>query len=235
MRPLNRREFLHDSAAVAAALAGAAAILEPLQAAEAEATPTKKGDANDRLSVAVIGVHGRGMSHVHGFANKNNCEVTVVCDCDSGVIGPAMKAVEKAQGKAPRYEQDLRKLMDDKSIDIISIATPNHWHALAAIWALQAGKSVYVEKPVSHNVSEGRRIVEVARKEKKICQTGTQSRSGKGMRDAVAFMHSGKIGKVTLARGLCYKPRGSIGKVDGAQPIPKGVDYDLWCGPAPNT
>src|SRR5947209_12959177 len=128
MDVFSRREFLERSAilsAAAAALgAGAATAEEPVAA--------RTRSVNDKVRVAVIGVHGRGMSHVHGFANKNNCEVTVVCDCDSGVISGAMKAVEKAQGKAPRYEQDLRKLMDDKSIDVISIATPNHWHALAA-------------------------------------------------------------------------------------------------------
>ena len=102
-----------------------------------------------------------------------------------------------------------------------------------AIWAIQNGKHVYVEKPVSHNVSEGRRIVEAARKHNRLCQAGTQSRSMSGMREAIAFVHSGGIGKVKLARGLCYKPRGSIGKVDGEQPVPKTVDYDLWCGPAP--
>jgi predicted dehydrogenase len=115
----------------------------------------------------------------------------------------------------------------------VSIATPNHWHALMAIWALQNGKHVYVEKPVSHNVSEGRRIVEAARKYRRLCQTGTQSRSNLGMREAIAFLHAGKIGKVSLARGLCYKLRPSIGKVTGEQPIPKSINYDLWCGPAP--
>jgi predicted dehydrogenase len=143
-----------------------------------------------------------------------------------------MGAIEKKQGKAPKFEQDIRKVVEDKSIDIVTIAMPNHWHALAAIWAMQNGKDVYVEKPVSHNVSEGRRIVETARKFNRICQTGTQSRSMKGMRDTMEFLHSGGIGKVHLARGLCYKMRGSIGKVEGDQPIPPTVDYDLWCGPA---
>src|SRR5579859_1791593 len=114
--------------------------------------------------------------------------------------------------------------MEDKTIDIVSIATPNHWHALAAIWALQNGKDVYVEKPVSHNVSEGRRIVEAARKYNKICQAGTQSRSGTGLREAMKYLHDGKMGKVTVARGLCYKPRKSIGKVDGPQEPPKTMD-----------
>jgi predicted dehydrogenase len=228
MRFLSRRDFLKDSAALAALLAGGR-----LLAAD-EPKTEKKGDANDRLNVAVIGVHGRGMSHVGGFANKNNCQIVTICDVDEDVIGKAMAAVELAQGKAPKYEKDLRKVMEDKSIDVVTIATPNHWHALAAIWAMQNGKDVYVEKPVSHNVSEGRRIVETARKLNKICQTGTQSRSSSGMREAMQFLHDGKLGKVKVARGLCYKKRDSIGLVDKPQDPPPKMDYDLWCGPAPN-
>jgi hypothetical protein len=232
MRSISRRDFLHDSAFAAAVLAGAGLASET-QAAAKEAA--KKGPINDQLRVAVVGVHGRGMAHVGAFAGseKLNTIITTICDADKAVIGPAMKAVEKKQGNAPQFEQDIRKVVEDKNIDVISIATPNHWHALAAIWALQNGKDVYVEKPVSHNVSEGRRIVEVARKTGRMCQTGTQSRSSKGMREAMAFLHAGKLGKIRLARGLCYKLRPSIGKVDGPQPIPKTVNYDLWCGPAP--
>jgi predicted dehydrogenase len=230
---ISRRAFLQDSAALAAALAGLG--LAPARSAAETAPPKRrKGDANDTLHVAVIGVNGRGREHVKGFAGQHNCVVTTVCDADAAVVGPAMSRAEKAQGKAPRFEQDLRRVMDDKSIDIIATATPNHWHALVAIWAMQSGKDVYVEKPVSHNVSEGRRIVETARKYKRICQTGTQSRSQAGMREAMAFLHSGKPGKIRVARGLCYKFRPSIGKVNGPQPIPSSVDYDLWCGPAPD-
>src|SRR4029077_20182505 len=130
-----------------------------------------------------------------------------------------VEEIKKQTGKAPQYVADLRQVMDDHSINIVSIATPNHWHALAAIWALQAGKDVYVEKPVSHNVSEGRRIVQAARKHKRICQTGTQCRSMTGTRQAMEFLHDGKLGKVKVARGLCYKLRGSIGKVDGPRPV----------------
>jgi predicted dehydrogenase len=233
MRIVSRREFLHDSSTLAAALAGAGLLGAAAGAAEKK-EEARRQDVNDRLHVAVVGVHGRGMSHVGGFANKNNCIVTTVCDADEAVIGPAMKAVENAQGKPPKYEQDIRRVLEDKSIDIVSIATPNHWHALAAIWALQHGKDVYVEKPVSHNVSEGRRIVEVARQANRICQAGTQSRSSTGMRAAMEFLHDGKLGKVRLARGLCYKLRGSIGKVKEPTPVPRSVNYDLWCGPAPN-
>jgi predicted dehydrogenase len=230
MRFLSRRQFFQDSALLGAALAATSSLPDPLPAAEKK---TKQGDISDRLHVAVLGVHGRGGDHVAGFAGRHNCIVTTICDADEAVIGPAMKAVEKVQGRAPRYEKDLRRVFVDPSIDIVTIATPNHWHSLAAIWALQAGKDVYVEKPVSHNVSEGRRVVEAARRYQRICQAGTQSRSMAGMRDAIAFLQSGKLGKVKVARGLCYKRRPSIGKVKGPQPIPKTVDYDLWCGPAP--
>jgi predicted dehydrogenase len=230
MRFLNRREFLHDSAALAAALASTSLAGNAVFAAPAK---KKKGDANDTLTVAVIGVNGRGMSHVQAFAGKHNCIIKTICDADEAVIGPAMRTVEKAQGKPPRFEQDLRRVMDDKSIDIVTTATPNHWHALIAIWAMQSGKDVYVEKPVSHNVSEGRRIVEASAKYGRICQTGTQSRTARGMRECIEFLHSGKLGKVKLARGLCYKLRPSIGKVKGPQEPPKTVDYNLWCGPAP--
>jgi predicted dehydrogenase len=232
MRSISRRDFLHDSA-VLAALASAGVVGDALTAEKT--TTAKKGQSNDQLRVAVIGVNGRGMSHVTAFAGntKLNTIVTTVCDADSAVIGRAMKAIENKQGNAPTFEQDIRKVVEDKNIDIVTIATPNHWHALAAIWAMQNGKDVYVEKPVSHNVSEGRRIVEVARKTNRICQTGTQSRSSTGLKEAMAFLHEGKLGKIKVARGLCYKPRGSIGKVSGPQPTPKTCNYDLWCGPAP--
>jgi len=232
MRFFDRREFVQSSAALAAAFAALGSSARPARATD-KAKDNARGSAQDRLRVAVVGVHGRGGEHVHALAGKHNCVVATICDPDVGVIGPTMSHCLSAQGFLPRYEADIRKVLEDKSIDIVSIATPNHWHALAAIWAMQAGKDVYVEKPVSHNVSEGRRIVETARATRKICQTGTQSRSSTGMREAMEFLHSGKLGQVRLARGLCYKRRGSIGKVEKPQPIPKTIDYDLWCGPAP--
>jgi predicted dehydrogenase len=146
-----------------------------------------------------------------------------------GVIQYVNPAFEKVTGYT-----DMRKLFDDKSIDAVSIATPNHWHALASIWAIQAGKDVYVEKPVSHCVWEGRQIVKAARKYGKIVQTGTQSRSSReGIAAAVKYVQEGNLGKILLSRGLCYKRRGSIGKSEGEQPIPESIDYDLWCGPGP--
>ncbi|MBX9622528.1 MAG: Gfo/Idh/MocA family oxidoreductase [Gemmataceae bacterium] len=223
---LSRREFLNRAAILsAAAAAGRTATAD-------EPAPAAK-PAGDKLRVAVVGVRSRGMDHVRGFAGKNGCEITTVCDCDEAVIGPAMKTVEKAQGQAPRYVKDFRKLLDDKEIDIVSIATPNHWHALMAVWAMQAGKDVYVEKPASHNVREGAVMVAAARKYGRLCQVGTQSRSNPGMREAIAAVRGGKIGAVRTAIGLCYKKRDSIGTAGGPQEPPKTMDYDLWCGPAP--
>jgi predicted dehydrogenase len=232
---LDRRGFLRTS--MATAMAAAAAEMSGGLFADDAPKPARKGSAADRIRVACIGVRGQGRGHVGAYSagSKNglNTEVAIICDADEGVIGGPMEAAEKNQGYKPKYIQDIRRVLEDKSIDAVSIATPNHWHALAAIWALQAGKHVYVEKPVSHNVREGRIMVATARKHGLICQTGTQSRSQKGMRESIAYIHAGKIGKVRLGYGTCYKRRGSIGKVTGPQPVPKTVDYDLWCGPAP--
>ena len=230
MSPFSRREFLQRSAILSAAAAST-----PLLAADTAAKKT--GSANDKLRVAVVGINGRGMSHVEGFAGKNNCEVAIICDCDEATYGKAMKnsgiqKAIKAQGSTPKYEKDIRKVFDDKSIDVISVATPNHWHALAAVWAMRAGKDVYGEKPATHNVHEGRLMVQAARKYNRICQTGTQSRSMEGMRQVINYIHSGKIGKVDLAYGLCFKPRKSIGLVSAPTEPMKTIDYDLWTGPA---
>jgi hypothetical protein len=223
-----RREFLENSmlAATAAALAGSS-LVAPARAAEESSSP------NEHLRIAVLGLNGRGQSHLGGFMKRPGCEVVAVCDPDEQVLmNKGVAVVEKATGNKPAFYQDLRKLLEDKSIDIVTIATPNHWHSLAAIWAIQAGKDVYVEKPVSHNVSEGRRVVDAARKHGKIVQTGTQSRSAAGIRELVEFMHAGGIGEVKLARGLCYKRRKSIGP-RGEYQVPTSVNYDVWTGPAP--
>jgi predicted dehydrogenase len=235
MRPIPRRRFLHDTATLAATLAA----LPPSRAsagddkdAPARAGDVKAAGPNDVLRVAVVGVHGRGMDHIDGFSRLKDVRITAICDIDQNTIGSAKHAIQEHYGTAPKYYQDIRRLLEDKEIDAISVATTNHWHALATIWAVQAGKDVYVEKPVSHNVTEGRRMVEAARKYKKIVQTGTQLRSHKGIQDAMAFIRSGQLGQVYMAKGLCYKPRGSIGhKPDG--PVPPGVDYNVWLGPAP--
>jgi predicted dehydrogenase len=221
-RPVSssRREFLENSmfAAAAAATAGAAT-------GAFARTATAQESPNAKLRVAVVGVKSRGKSHIGGFANKPDSDVVVICDCDEKI---GQSAAEKLKA---RYEKDVRKVVEDPNIDVITIATPNHWHSLMAIWAMQNGKDVYVEKPVSHNVSEGRRTVQAARKYNRICQTGTQSRSNPGTREAMAFLHEGGIGEVVIARGLCYKSRGSIG-AKGEYSVPESVDYDLWTGPA---
>src|SRR4051812_11536420 len=196
MRDLSRRQFLGYSSA---ALAGAAL------------APSAHASPGETLRVAVTGVHGRGMQHVDALLALKNVEIAAICDVNQNVIAKAMKAIEDKQGKKPVYHQDFRKLIEDKSIDAVTIATSNHTHALLSIWAMQAGKHVYVEKPVSHNIWEGRKIVEAARKYQKICQTGTQSRSYKGFQEAVKFLQEGKLGRIKIARGLCYNPRPSIG------------------------
>ncbi len=227
MAGTTRRDFLESSMWAAATAAMAGPVLETVARSE------ESGAASERLRIAVVGLNGRGQDHLNGYMRRKDCEVVAVCDVDSDVVGKkGVDVVEKATGKKPVPYSDIRKLLEDKSINAISIATPNHWHALAAIWSIQAGKDVYVEKPVSHNVAEGRRIVDAARKYDKICQTGTQSRSQTGTKEAMAFLHSGKIGDIKVARGLCYKRRPSIG-ARGNYSVPTTVDYDLWAGPAP--
>jgi predicted dehydrogenase len=235
MRFLDRRDFLKQSAGLAG-LIGSGYFLNDAAAAEQQTTtPANQGGANERLNIAVIGVRGRGLDHIAGLAGRHNCRVTHICDVDTAVTGNAVMRVQKAQGgEAPTVVRDLRRIMDNKEIHAVTIATPNHWHSLAGIWAMQAGKHVYVEKPVSHNVWEGRRLVEAARHYNKICQAGTQIRSSTGIQNAIEFVRSGKLGRCTVARGLCYKSRPSIGRTNGDQAPPRTMDYDLWCGPAAN-
>ena len=220
MKKMNRRSFL------AAATTGAVTLSLP-----ARSWSQVLGSADD-IRVAVVGFGGRGQSHISGMSNQKGVRLAGLCDVDTTILG---KEQQKWKDKGVEVEAhtDVRKLLASKNVDVICIATPNHWHALGAIWAVQAGKDVYLEKPVSHNVWEGRKIVEAARKYKKIVQTGTQSRSSEGIAECFAWLRDGNLGRMKLARGLCYKPRPSIGKVDGPQPIPPAVDYDLWCGPAP--
>jgi predicted dehydrogenase len=225
----NRRQFLEDSM-LAAAAAAAASSSAPYLFAQEEEKQSKS--ANERLNVAVVGTKGRGGSHIGAFAGRKDTVITYAVDVDSTIGNNRCNEIEKRQGSRPKWVEDIRQVLDDKTVDIVTIATPNHWHALGAIWAMQAGKDVYCEKPVSHNVSEGRRAVEASRKYKKICQTGTQCRSNPGMRQFMEYVQSGKIGDVKVGRGLCYKRRDSIGP-KGNYAIPKDINYDLWSGPAP--
>ncbi len=214
-----RRQFLRTSALASVGLS-------------ARSYSQVKG-ANDDIRIAVVGFGGRGGSHISAFSKMAGVRLVALCDVDTKVLETQVKKVSEAiKGEVKGY-RDLRALLEAKDIDAISIATPNHWHALGAIWAVQSGRDVYVEKPVSHNVWEGRQIVKAARKYDKIVQTGTQSRSSrKGIAAAVAWVNEGHLGKINLARGLCYKRRPSIGKTTGEQRLPEQVDYDLWCGPA---
>ena len=214
--------------------------------------------ANDRVVLASIGIRGQGDALKQGFAKVPGVEIKTLCDVDENLFAsrandPDLKDVATFK---PGYVKDMRRVFDDKDVDGVIIATPNHWHALATVWALQAGKHVYVEKPASHTVWEGRQMVEAARKYGKMVQTGTMNRSRPAVRQAIQFLHEGGIGKVYMARGLCFKSRPGIGKYpDGAiadgkphrlnaegGPVGEGVwdaayltkvDYDLWLGPAP--
>jgi hypothetical protein len=227
---LSRRDFVENSILAASAALATGASLKTASADEASSD--RKVGPNDKIRVATIGVNGQGGQHLKEWLQNPDVDLVAVCDCDPGAFERNANKF-KDMKHPPKYVQDVRKLLEDKSIDAVSIATPNHWHAVMAIWAMQAGKDVYVEKPCSHNVHEGRVMTDWARKLGRMCQMGVQSRSMKGMRQALNFVHSGKIGKVTTARAVCFRKRPSIGLVDTPAPIPTGMDFDLWCGPAP--
>jgi predicted dehydrogenase len=220
MSKSTRRSFLRGTLAAGAALSLPARIYA--------ASP----GANSDIRVGVVGFRGRGQDHINGLLACKGVRITALCDVDSKVLEKEKVNIAK-KNQTPELFTDIRKLLEHPDVDVIATATPNHWHALASIWAMQAGKDVYVEKPVSHNVWEGRKIVEAARKYQKICQTGTQSRSSVGLQQAVKWAQEGNLGKLLWARGTCYKPRPSIGKVAGEQPWPSDIDKDLWFGPAP--
>src|SRR5690349_23966238 len=163
--------------------------------------------ANDRVRLAICGVRGRGTDHLKGFANVPGVQIAAMCDVDESVLNQRLGDAEKMGLARPKSYGDIRRLLEDKNIDAISIATPNHWHSLMAIWACQAGKDVYVEKPCSHNWFEGRQLVKAADKYKRVVQHGTQIRSATAVREAVRKMQDGMIGDMYMARGLCYKWR----------------------------
>ena len=226
---LSRRDFL-DRSLVAAAAALAAGPGNRVLAQDADST--KPVSPNEKVRVAVIGVNGQGGAHLSEWLRNPGVELVAVCDCDPAAYGRREGQFKDLKTK-PRFVQDVRKLFDDKSIDAVSIATPNHWHALMAVWAMQSGKDVYVEKPCSHTVHEGRVMTQWARRLGRMCQMGVQSRSMSGMRETLDFVHSGKLGQITAARAICYRRRDSIGLTAAEAPIPAGLDFDLWCGPAP--
>ena len=216
----NRRTFIKNTA-----LAGAAVSLSARVRAAAEGS-------NSDIRIAVVGFHGRGQSHIKAYSEMKGVRLVALCDVDSKVLDSGIKQLQQKNIEAKPFK-DIRKLLDSGEVDAISIATPNHWHSLAAIWGIQAGKDVYVEKPVSHNVWEGRQLVKAADKYQRIVQMGVQSRSAKGLADVIRWMKTEPLGKLVYVRGLCYKRRASIGLVTEDQPVPETIDYDLWSGPAP--
>ncbi|MBI1748514.1 MAG: Gfo/Idh/MocA family oxidoreductase [Acidobacteria bacterium] len=188
--------------------------------------------ANDTLRVAIVGVKGRGGDHINGFRSLPNVEIAAFCDVDARELDNRLQQMKSKGLRLPKIYGDIRKLLDDKDIDVISVATPNHWHSLMGIWACQAGKDVYLEKPCSHNVWEGRKLVEAVNKYKRIVQHGTQSRSAPAAQEAMEKLHDGLIGDIYMARAVVFKWRNTIGRAP-IEPVPPGVDYDLWLGPAP--
>ena len=211
---MDRRYFLMTTAAAGAVRSSALA------------------SANDTVRVACVGVRGQGGAHIRAYSNMKNVEIAAVCDIDESVLEKRLGEIEKSGKKRPTGYTDLRKVLENKEIDAISIATPNHNHTLQAIWGCQAGKDVYVEKPCSYNIFEARQIMAAATKYNRVVQHGTNTRSNKGAQEGVRQMREGLIGDVYMARALCFKWRDTIGRTP-AEPVPAGVHYDLWLGPAP--
>jgi predicted dehydrogenase len=217
MKSLNRREFVKGS------LGTLAALTVPLRGSYA---------ANEKIIIGVMGLGGRGTYLAEKFAGRQDAEVAYLCDADSRRFARARNVVEEAQNKRPKMVQDFRRILDDSSVNVLINATPDHWHALGTIMACQAGKDVYVEKPMAHNIWEGRKMIEAARKYKRVVQVGMQSRSAPYMKKAVEYIRSGKIGDVYLIRVFNMMKHSMMRKGAG-RPVPEGFDYDMWCGPAP--
>ncbi|MFA6562944.1 MAG: Gfo/Idh/MocA family oxidoreductase [Verrucomicrobiia bacterium] len=226
MKHWTRRDFLKTSIFTGSAVA--------LARNSGAATASGGGSANGDIRLAIVGFRGKGAHHIKMFRDIPGVRLAALCDVDSAVLDGQTKRFAAKDEKVAAY-RDYRKLLEDKTIDAVVIATPNHWHSLMAVWACQAGKDVYVEKPVSHNVWEGRKVVEAARKYNRIVQAGTQSRSDEALQQVFDYIRQGNLGSIQWVRGLCYKARPSIGKTTGPQPIPGEVDYDLWLGPAAMT
>jgi predicted dehydrogenase len=211
----DRRNFLAASLATLPALTAAGA-----------------ARASEKYVLAVLGVNGRGRDLLKGFAGFHDVEIAYVCDPDLNVVPKALKGLPAGHKREPKVVQDMRKVFDDKDVTAVLVATPDHWHALATVRACQAGKHVYVEKPISHNLVEGRRMIQAARKYNRVVQVGTQRRSGAYLARAVEYVREGKLGKVPFARAWIAGDRKSIGKKHDGK-VPDKVDYDLWLGPAP--
>lgn len=226
---MNRRQFLKNSILTTASLS----LAPTLARAQSNPANAQVIGANDDIRVAVVGLNGRGKNHLDNLSNLKGVRVVAVCDVDRAVLDKIGAYTKEKYNVTPQVYQDYRKLLENKDIDAVTLATPNHWHSLGGIWAAQAGKDVYVEKPISHNLWEGRKLVEAARKYNRIMQAGTQTRSSYAIKEAIAWLRAGNLGKIKLARSLCYNRRDSIGKATEPCKIPATVDYDQWCGPAP--
>ena len=196
------------------------------------AQATRVMGANDRIQMGIIGLGGRGRSHMNTFGSLPECSIAAVCDVDQSARERGVAMVEKITQRKPQAYVDMQEVFADKSVDAVGMPLPNHWHALATIRACQAGKDVYVEKPACHNIFEGLRMIDAARKYKRIVQIGSQGRSAPHKIKAMQLLRDGVIGPVYLAKGLCYKRRKSIGHAEDG-PIPLGVDWDKFLGPAP--
>ena len=232
-KKISRRQFLTRGTQTAAGIAAATALASctPVQQA---CTRGRIRGANERINVAVIGIRSQGNYHLESYAKLPNVRVKTLCDIDANLFPERVKKVDEIQNYAPGTETDLRRVFEDKDIDAVSIANPNHWHALTTIWACQAGKHVYVEKPCAHNIFEGRKMVEAARKYNRIVQVGFQNRSIAGIRQAMKFLHDGKLGEIYMARGLCFKPRGSLGICPDGLGTGKDYEYSVWGSPGVN-
>jgi predicted dehydrogenase len=222
MKKFTRRSFLKQAAFAAGAVSLSARSWSQVVG------------ANQDIRVAVIGFNGRGKEHIKEWGKIAGVRLTALCDVDRAILDAEVKRCADKGVRVAGYT-DIRKLLESKDVDAISIATPNHWHALGAIWGMQSGRDVYVEKPVSYDVWEGQQLVAATLRYGKIVQAGTQSRSSYGIQEAVQWVNNGSLGKIVAAHGICYKRRASIGRTEGPQPVPASVDYDLWSGPAPLT
>ncbi len=228
MSNLSRRRFIEEALLSAASVAAASSGIwtpKSLRAQESVA-------ANDKLGMMLVGCGGRGGAHLDYYLSDPRVQVLYLSDPDSQRAASFANLVEQKSGYRPKIVADMREALGDSSLDFVSCATTNHWHALCGVWAMQAGKSVYLEKPICHNLHEGKALVACAKKYGVMCQVGSQGRSNPAILEANAFAREGGIGEIKLTRGLCYKRRKSIGAL-GKYAVPKTVDYNLWSGPAP--
>ena len=186
--------------------------------------------ANDKINIGIVGIGGRGNDHIRSYATLPGVRIAALCDVNQSALETGQAAALKLTSEQPKGYDDMRKLFADKDIDAVSIVTPNHWHALSTIWACQAGKDVYCEKPACYNIHEGERMIEVARKTGRMVQIGSQSRSLAFKIKAMRLLNEGVIGKVYMAKGLCFKRRPSIGHAEDS-PVPPGVNWDMFLGP----